>query len=71
MIEVPLSLPIEGWHPMPAKKYNVAFSAAERQTLQQLTTTGKAAAYKISRARIWLKADEQQAEGGWERSGDQ
>jgi transposase len=50
---------------MPAKKYKVALSAAERQTLQQLTTTGKAAAYKITRARILLKADEHQAEGGW------
>ena len=38
---------------------------AERQTLQQLTTRGKAAAYKITRARILLKADEHQAEGGW------
>ena len=51
---------------MPAKKYKVALSAAERQTLQHLASTGKAAAYKISRARrILLKADEQQAEGGW------
>lgn len=48
---------------MPAKKYKVALSAAERQTLQQLTTTGKVAAYKITRARILLKADEHQAEG--------
>jgi transposase len=50
---------------MPAKKYKVALSAAERQTLQHLTTTGKAAAYKITRARILLKADEHQTEGGW------
>jgi transposase len=50
---------------MPAKKYQVALTAAERQTLQHLTTTGKTAAYKITRARILLKADEQQAEGGW------
>ena len=50
---------------MPAKKYKVALSAAERQTLQQLTTTGKAAAYKLTRARILLKTDEYQAEGGW------
>src|SRR3954466_11313365 len=50
---------------MPAKKYQVALTAAERQTLQHLTTTGTVAAYKITRARILLKADEQQAEGGW------
>ncbi len=50
---------------MPAKKYKVALNAAERQTLHQLTTTGKAAAYKLNRARILLKADENQAEGGW------
>ena len=50
---------------MPAKKYKVALSAAEQQTLKQLTTRGKAAAYKSTRARILLKADEHQAEGGW------
>jgi transposase len=50
---------------MPAKKYKVALRAAERQTLQPLTTTGKAAAYKLTRARILLKADEHQTEGGW------
>lgn len=53
---------------MPAKKYIVALSAEERQTLEQLTTTGKAAAYKINRARILLKADINQTGGGW---GDQ
>jgi transposase len=50
---------------MPAKKYKVALTAAERQTLQHLTTTGKTAAYKITRARILVKADEQHAAGGW------
>jgi hypothetical protein len=40
----------------------------ERQTLEQLTRTGKAAAYKINRARILLKADINQDVGGW---GDQ
>ena len=30
-----------------------------------MTTTGKTAAYKITRARILLKADEQHAAGGW------
>ena len=43
------------------------FSAAERQSLQQLTTTGKAAAYKITRTRILLKADEHQTEGDWKK----
>lgn len=48
---------------MPAKKYKVALSAEEQKILQQITTTGKTAAYKMNRARILLKAD-----GGW---GDQ
>ncbi len=50
---------------MPAKKYKVALTAAERQSLQHLTITGKTAAYRITRARILLKADEQQAAAGW------
>ena len=49
---------------MPAKKYKVALSGEERQILEQLTTTGKTAAYKINRARILLKADEHHADGG-------
>lgn len=53
---------------MPAKKYIVALSSEERQTLEQLTRTGKAAAYKINRARILLKADINQDVDGW---GDQ
>jgi transposase len=53
---------------MPAKKYKVALSTEERQILEQLTTTGKTAAYKMNRARILLKADEHHADGGW---GDQ
>ncbi|MGV0028999.1 IS630 family transposase [Phormidesmis priestleyi] len=53
---------------MAAKKYKVALSAEERQRLEQLTTTGKTAAYKMNRARILLKADEHSAQRGW---GDQ
>ena len=53
---------------MPAKKYKVALSAEEQKILQQITTTGKTAAYKMNRARILLKADENQADRGW---GDQ
>ena len=42
---------------MPAKKYIVALSSEERQTVKQLTRTSQAAAYKINCARILLKAD--------------
>lgn len=48
-----------------AKKYNVALTAEERQNLEQFTTTGKHAAYQINHARILLKADRNQPEGGW------
>ncbi len=50
---------------MSKKKYIVALTAQERQQLEQLTKTGKAPAYKINHARIWLKADIHQAGGGW------
>ena len=39
------------------KKYLVNLTAAEHDTLLQLTRTGKAAARKLTRARILLKAD--------------
>ncbi|VAW45211.1 hypothetical protein MNBD_GAMMA04-1918, partial [hydrothermal vent metagenome] len=42
---------------MPAKKYIVKLSKAERQELRALVKTGKAAAYKRQRAQILLKAD--------------
>ena len=42
---------------MPAKKYIVKLSKAERQELSALVKTGKAAAYKRQRAQILLKAD--------------
>lgn len=42
---------------MPAKKYIVKLSKAERQALSALVKTGKVAAYKRQRAQILLKAD--------------
>ena len=47
------------------KKYIVDLSETERKLLEKLTTTGKHAAYKINHARILLKADMNQADGGW------
>ena len=47
------------------KKYIVDLSEEERQSLLKLTTIGKHAAYKINHARILLKADINQADGGW------
>jgi transposase len=51
--------------PMPRKKYIVALTEAEREHLEKLTQTGKTAAYIITHARILLKADTSQSEGGW------
>jgi transposase len=50
---------------MPAKRYIVSLTIEERQTLEQLTKTGKAAAAKINHARILLKADINHQDGGW------
>jgi len=50
---------------MAKKKYIVSLTAEERETLEQLTTTGKAPAYKINHARVLLKADTNQDGGGW------
>ena len=50
---------------MAKKKYIVSLTTEERETLEQLTTTGKAPAYKINHARILLKADTNQDGGGW------
>ena len=47
------------------KKYIVDLSEEERQSLLKLTTTGKHAVYKINHARILLKADINQSDGGW------
>lgn len=48
-----------------SKKYIISLSAKERQSLEQLTKKGKAPAYKINHARILLKADTNQEDGGW------
>lgn len=50
---------------MVRKKYIVSLTAEEREKLEQLTTTGKVAAYKMNHARILLKADTTQEDGGW------
>lgn len=47
------------------KKYIVNLSQAEQKSLKKLTTTGKHAAYKINHARILLKADINQENGGY------
>ena len=43
---------------MPAKRYKVTLRSEERCQLKELVSKGQAAAYKITRARILLKADE-------------
>ena len=50
---------------MAKKKYIVFLTAEEREELEQLSTTGKVAAYKMNHARILLKADTNQEGGGW------
>ncbi len=50
---------------MPKKKYIVSLTPSERHFLEQLTKKGKIAAYKMNHARILLKADINQKEGGW------
>lgn len=50
---------------MPAKKYKVRLSKAEREELSQLVKVGKGKAARLKRARILLMADEAQGEGGW------
>lgn len=50
---------------MVRKKYIVSLTAEEREELEQLTTTGKVPAYKMNHARILLKADTNQEDGGW------
>ena len=43
---------------MPAKKHHVRLCESELEALQRLTTTGKASARKINRARILLLSNE-------------
>jgi transposase len=50
---------------MPAKRYIVSLTPDERQTLEELTKKGKAAAAKINHGRILLKADVNHPDGGW------
>jgi transposase len=50
---------------MPQKKYIVTLTSEERQQLEQISRTGKASAYQITRARILLKADTSQSEEHW------
>ena len=47
------------------KKYKVTLTADERQTLHDLVAVGKAAAQKITHARILLKADAAPEGPGW------
>jgi transposase len=48
-----------------AKKYIVELSKDERAYLEAFTTTGRHAAYQITRARILLKTDGNQPGGSW------
>jgi transposase len=47
------------------KTYRVTLTAEERQSLQELIATGKAAAPKLAHARILLKADAAPDGPGW------
>ncbi len=47
------------------KKYIVRLSCEERRDLKKLTSTGKAAAHRITRARILLLADEGSEGSAW------
>ena len=47
------------------KTYIVTLTDAERQTLQEMLSRGKAAARKLTRARVLLKADAAPAGLGW------
>jgi transposase len=49
---------------MSKKKYIVTLTEEERQQLKTLSQTGKTAAYVITHARILLKADTAQLDGG-------
>jgi transposase len=50
---------------MPKKKYIVTLTLEERIDLEKLTRTGQSAAYKLTHARILLKADTAQEGGSW------
>ena len=48
-----------------AEKYGVQLTTEERQTLHQLIAKGKTAAYKLTHARILLKADSSDGGQSW------
>jgi hypothetical protein len=50
---------------MPQKRYGVTLTAEECQQLEQISRTGKASAYQITRAQILLKVDTSLSEEGW------
>jgi len=50
---------------MPAKRYKVTLSPAERKELTALVNKGQGQARRLRRARILLMADEAQENGGW------
>jgi hypothetical protein len=50
---------------MPTKRYKVVLTEAERQTLLALISKGKAAAAKLTRARILLQADQGLQGSAW------
>lgn len=50
---------------MPAKRYKVMLSEAERDELKELVSKGKAAARKLTHARILLLADEGEGGPAW------
>jgi len=50
---------------MPAKHYRVTLTEEERNALNRLISVGKAAARKLTHARILLKADESPGQLAW------
>ena len=50
---------------MPAKRYKVSLTTKEREALTAVVSKGKGVARRLTRARILLMADENQAAGGW------
>ena len=46
-------------------KYIVTLTKEERSCLDEMARTGKAAAYKITRARVLLKADSSEGGPAW------
>jgi transposase len=50
---------------MPAKLYKVTLTNEEREELTTLVNKGKSAARRLTRARILLMGDENQAGGAW------